>query len=95
MTISYTQALDYIYSFTNYEVEPQYRYAPDVIDPTRPARLLSLWQNPHLGYPAIHIAGTKGKGSVAAICAARCAPPACEPDCTSRPISSPSLNEFR
>jgi len=69
MTISYTQALDYIYSFTNYEVEPQYRYAPGVIDPTRPARLLSLLRNPHLGYPAIHIAGTKGKGSVAAICA--------------------------
>ena len=69
MTISYTQALGYIYSFTNYEVEPQYRYAPGVIDPTRPARLLSLLQNPHLGYPSIHIAGTKGKGSVAAICA--------------------------
>ncbi len=69
MTISYTQALDYIYSFTNYEVEPQYRYAPGVIDPTRPARLLGLLGNPHLDYPAIHIAGTKGKGSAAAICA--------------------------
>ncbi len=69
MSLTYDDALNYIYSFTNYEVKPEYRYAPDVIDPTRPARLLTLLGDPHLQYPSIHIAGTKGKGSVAAICA--------------------------
>jgi len=69
MTLSYAESLDYIYSFTDYEVEPQYRYAPDVHDPARPAHLLALLGNPHLAYPTIHIAGSKGKGSVAAICA--------------------------
>jgi dihydrofolate synthase/folylpolyglutamate synthase len=69
MSLSYSEALDYIYSFTNYEVKPEYRYAPDVIDPTRPKRLLALLGDPQDAYPSIHIAGTKGKGSVAAICA--------------------------
>ncbi len=69
MTFTYSQALDYLYSFTDYEVKPEYRYAPEVIDPTRPRRLLALLGNPHRAYPTIHIAGTKGKGSVAAICA--------------------------
>jgi dihydrofolate synthase/folylpolyglutamate synthase len=69
MSLSYSEAIDYIYSFTNYEVKPEYRYAPDVIDPTRPRRLLALLGHPQAHYPSIHIAGTKGKGSVAAICA--------------------------
>jgi dihydrofolate synthase/folylpolyglutamate synthase len=69
MPLSYSEALDYIYSFTDYEVKPEYRYAPDVIDPTRPGRLLALLDDPHARFPSIHIAGTKGKGSVAAICA--------------------------
>lgn len=67
--MNYQQTLDYIYSFTDYEVKPQNRYSPEEMDPTRPARLLELLGNPHLDYPTIHIAGTKGKGSVAAICA--------------------------
>jgi dihydrofolate synthase/folylpolyglutamate synthase len=66
---SYQDALDYIYSFTDHSVRPEQRYGPDVVDPTRPARLLSMLGDPHQAYPAIHVAGTKGKGSVAAICA--------------------------
>ena len=66
---SYSDALDYIYSFTNYEIRPGYRYSPDVIDPFREARLLALIGEPHRAYPSIHIAGTKGKGSAAALCA--------------------------
>ena len=69
MTLSYAETLDYIYGFTDYKVKPQHRYAPDVIDPDRPARLLEALGNPHLDYCTIHIAGTKGKGSTAAICA--------------------------
>jgi dihydrofolate synthase/folylpolyglutamate synthase len=67
--LNYEQAIAYIYSFTDYEVKPQFRYAPDVIDPTRPMCLMDLLGNPHRDYPTIHVAGTKGKGSVAAICA--------------------------
>ncbi len=66
---SYEDALDYIYSFTDHSVRPEQRYGPDVVDPTRPARLLRLLGDPHQAYPSIHVAGTKGKGSVAAICA--------------------------
>ena len=40
------------------------------MDPDRPRRLLQLLGDPHQAYLAIHIAGTKGKGSVAAMCAA-------------------------
>ena len=69
MSISYSQALEYIYSFTDLEVAPEQRYGPDAYDPTRPARLLAALGNPHRAFPCIHIAGTKGKGSVAAICA--------------------------
>ena len=69
MPLSYSEALNFIYSFTDYEVKPEYRYAPDVIDPTRPRRLLALLGDPQRQYPSMHIAGTKGKGSVAAICA--------------------------
>jgi dihydrofolate synthase/folylpolyglutamate synthase len=66
---SYQDALDYIYSFTDHSVRPEQRYGPDVVDPTRPARLLRMLGDPHRAFPAIHVAGTKGKGSVAAICA--------------------------
>ena len=66
---SYSEALDYIYGFTNYEIKPGYRYSPDVIDPFREFEVLELIGEPHQSYPSIHIAGTKGKGSVAALCA--------------------------
>ncbi|MFW5940772.1 MAG: bifunctional folylpolyglutamate synthase/dihydrofolate synthase [Chloroflexota bacterium] len=44
-------------------------YAPEKMDPFRPARLLGALGNPHQGFPSIHVAGTKGKGSVSAMCA--------------------------
>lgn len=70
MNFAYREALDYLYNFTNFEHKRIDQYTPDKIDPGRPARLLTLLDDPHRRYPAIHIAGTKGKGSVAALCAA-------------------------
>jgi dihydrofolate synthase / folylpolyglutamate synthase len=70
MNTSYAEALNYLYSYTNFEHKRIDQYTPDKIDPSRPARLLALLGNPHQRYPAVHIAGTKGKGSVAALCAA-------------------------
>lgn len=67
---AYQQALDYLYSFINFEQKPADRYHTSKMDTARPRELLALLDNPHAAYPTIHIAGTKGKGSVAAICAA-------------------------
>ena len=61
--------LDYLYSFINFERKKQDRYMASKLDHTRPRRLLDALGAPYTQFPAIHIAGTKGKGSVAAICA--------------------------
>ncbi len=66
---AYESALDYLYSFINLESKTLERYHASKMDPDRPRRLLELLGNPHQPYPAMHIAGTKGKGSVAAMCA--------------------------
>lgn len=67
---SYQQALDFLYSFINFEHKVPDRYQASKIDADRPRRLLELLGAPQDRYPSIHIAGTKGKGSVAAMCAA-------------------------
>src|SRR5690606_27131523 len=70
MTLSYNEAIDYLYSFINYELKRVERYTPDVISLQRPRALAAKLGDPHMVYPAIHITGTKGKGSVGAMCAA-------------------------
>ena len=62
----YQQALDYIYSFIDYETEPRPRDAVHY-DLRRMDVLLARLKDPHLNTPTVHIAGTKGKGSVAAM----------------------------
>jgi len=64
---SYAQALAYLYSFTDYEKRTAYIYAPDRFDLRRMHRLLAALGNPHHRFTSLHIAGTKGKGSVAAM----------------------------
>lgn len=65
----YDAALDYLYSFINFEKKRQDRYMASKMDPTRPGRLMHLLGDPQQTFPAIHVAGTKGKGSVSAMCA--------------------------
>ncbi|CUS05360.2 FolC bifunctional protein [Candidatus Promineifilum breve] len=67
---SYQRALDYLYGFINFEQKSLDRYQSSKIDADRPRRLLAELGAPQEQFPAIHIAGTKGKGSVAAMCAA-------------------------
>jgi dihydrofolate synthase / folylpolyglutamate synthase len=67
---AYQEALDYIYGFINLEHRPQDRYAANKMDSTRPRRLMAFLENPQRKLRAIHVAGTKGKGSVAIMCAA-------------------------
>ncbi|MDX1616877.1 MAG: folylpolyglutamate synthase/dihydrofolate synthase family protein [Candidatus Promineifilaceae bacterium] len=70
MSSAYEEALDYLYSFVNFEHRRIDQYAPENVSLERPARLLGLLGAPQTRFRAIHIAGTKGKGSVAAMCAA-------------------------
>ncbi|MFW6182043.1 MAG: bifunctional folylpolyglutamate synthase/dihydrofolate synthase, partial [Spirochaetota bacterium] len=60
-------ALDYLYSFINYETDASHSYTALHYNLERTARLLELWGNPQLGIQCVHVAGTKGKGSVCAM----------------------------
>lgn len=67
--LGYQATLDYLYSLTDYEKERPVRYDPDTFDLSRVRRVLARLGEPHRRFPTLHIAGTKGKGSVAAMCA--------------------------
>lgn len=65
---SYDEALAYLYSFANYELS---RMTPRTdMRLARMRRLLELAGSPHQGFRSVLIAGTKGKGSTAAMIAA-------------------------
>ena len=67
--MDYQQALDYIYSYIDYEQVPRLAYNEVNYDLRRMHELLARLGNPHLKARSVHIAGTKGKGSVAAMVA--------------------------
>jgi dihydrofolate synthase/folylpolyglutamate synthase len=64
---SYRDALSYLYSFTDYEKRGFAVYAPEFYNLDRVRHLLALMGEPQRAFQAIHIAGTKGKGSTAAM----------------------------
>ena len=64
----YREALDYVLSFADYERWPGFGYAAR-FDLGRIEELLQRLGAPHLGSRTIHIAGSKGKGSTAAMIA--------------------------
>jgi dihydrofolate synthase/folylpolyglutamate synthase len=65
----YQAALDYLYTFVDYSLTKSVRYSPDQFDLGRMRDFVAQLGQPHQAYPIIHVAGTKGKGSVAAMCA--------------------------
>ena len=65
--MNFQEALDFLYSFIDYGRERTYRYSPEVFDLGRVRRLLGVLGDPQDSFPSVHIAGTKGKGSVAAM----------------------------
>src|SRR4030042_1636260 len=67
LQMDYRQAVDYILSFTDYEKIPGIPYTSANYDLRRMEKLLQPLGNPHLGTKTVHIAGTKGKGSTAAM----------------------------
>jgi dihydrofolate synthase/folylpolyglutamate synthase len=64
---TYPEALAYLNQFINYERTQPQRYTPETLSLDRVNHLLDRLWRPDRSFRAIHIAGTKGKGSTAAM----------------------------
>jgi dihydrofolate synthase/folylpolyglutamate synthase len=60
---TYDEAVKFLFGFTNYERVVNFDYDSSKLNLRRMAAMLEVLGNPHLGMHAVHIAGTKGKGS--------------------------------
>ena len=67
--IAYNEALDYLYSFVDYSLKHISELAKAEFNLDRMFALMEALGNPQNKYAIIHVAGTKGKGSVSALCA--------------------------
>lgn len=67
--MKYHDVLRYLYGLVDYEKRRIERYSPREFKLERVVSLLEKLGNPHQAYPTLHIAGTKGKGSVSAMLA--------------------------
>jgi len=65
----YQDALDYIYSFVDFSLTHQENLSPENFDLSRMVQFMEELGNPQDEFPSIHVAGSKGKGSVSAMCA--------------------------
>lgn len=65
----YNKALDYLYSYVDYSLKHSSELAKAEFNLDRMFALLEELGNPQEKYFIIHVAGTKGKGSVCALCA--------------------------
>ena len=65
----YQQTLDYLFSFVDFSLVHTFQISADRFNLQRMRDFAHLLGDPQECYPIIHIAGTKGKGSVAALCA--------------------------
>ena len=66
---NYQKALDYIYSFVDFSRTHQENLSPENFDLSRMEKFMAILGSPENQFPSIHIAGSKGKGSVSAFCA--------------------------
>jgi len=67
--IAYNKALDYLYSFVDYSLKHTSELIKAEFNLERMFELMAALGNPQDSYPILHVAGTKGKGSVAAMAA--------------------------
>ena len=67
---TYEQAIEFLYGRINYERLNSDLYSADDFKLDRMAHLLERIGNPHEQLPVVHVAGSKGKGSTAAMIAA-------------------------
>jgi len=65
----YNKALDYLYSFVDYSLKHSSELAKAEFNLDRMFALMKELGDPQNTYSIIHVAGTKGKGSVSALCA--------------------------
>jgi dihydrofolate synthase/folylpolyglutamate synthase len=66
---AYQAALDYLYRFVDFSRTHQENLAPGNFDLSRMRALMDSLGNPDQRFKTIHVAGSKGKGSVSAFCA--------------------------
>jgi dihydrofolate synthase/folylpolyglutamate synthase len=66
---AYNSALDYLYSFVDYSLKHSSELAKADFNLDRMRALMVELGNPQDQYSIVHVAGTKGKGSVSALCA--------------------------
>lgn len=69
MPLTFAEALSYLDSFINYERQPQVPYTREAFDLTEFERFLARLDDPHRRLKTVVVAGTKGKGSTAAMIA--------------------------
>lgn len=65
--MNYPQSIDWLNSLINYERTPAQKEVSKYLNLQRMTDAATLLGDPHLEIPYIHIAGTKGKGSTAAM----------------------------
>jgi len=65
----YAEALNYLYSFVDFSLQKAVTYSPERFKLERMVALVKSLGDPQNSYPIIHVAGTKGKGSVSVLCA--------------------------
>jgi dihydrofolate synthase / folylpolyglutamate synthase len=65
----YQEALDFLYSFIDYSLKRNFRNAAEKFNLDRMRTFMHHLGDPQDDYRIIHVAGTKGKGSVSAYCA--------------------------
>jgi dihydrofolate synthase/folylpolyglutamate synthase len=69
MPMTFAEALSYLDSFINYERQPQVPYTRESFDLAEFERFLARLHDPHRRLKTVVVAGTKGKGSTAAMIA--------------------------
>lgn len=67
LSSSYQKALDFIFSYVDYEKQARFTYDGATLNLDRMERLLELLGHPERAFRSVHIAGTKGKGSTASM----------------------------
>jgi dihydrofolate synthase / folylpolyglutamate synthase len=67
--VNYSRVEAFLDSFVNYELLPGFGFAESGYDLSHVRELLRRLGDPHLGPRTVHIAGSKGKGSVSAMAA--------------------------
>lgn len=66
---TYSEALTYLNQFISYERQQPVKYSPDTLNLDRVHALLDRLGRPDRSFRAIHVAGTKGKGSTSVMIA--------------------------